>query len=84
MSDVTRGTLRRVSPLHRRELKLLVVLSFGMVLSGVGVFRMLSVAWTTRPLGLTAHLFYGTLGLLGLGVDAALAFSSFTVLGLFL
>jgi energy-coupling factor transporter ATP-binding protein EcfA2 len=86
MSDVTpkRDTLGRVSPLHRRELKLLVVLSFGMVLSGVGVFRMLSVSWSARPLGLTAHLFYGTLGTLGVGVDTALAFCSFTVLGLFL
>lgn len=86
MSDVTprRDTLGRVSPLHRRELKLLVVLSFGMVLSGVGVFRMLSVAWTDRPLGVTAHLFYGTLDVLGLGIDTALAFCSFAVLGLFL
>jgi hypothetical protein len=86
MTDVNSGwgTLGRVSPLHRRELKLLFVLSFGTLLSGVGVFRMLSVAWTERPLGLSAHLFYGTLGLLGLETDAALAFLSFAVVGLFL
>jgi hypothetical protein len=75
--------LQGLSPVHRRELKILFVLTPLMLVSGAGVFLMLAEAWNERPLGLSFHIFYGAAHVLGIDPHDLFIFGSFLFIGLF-
>jgi hypothetical protein len=77
--------LKGLSPVHKRELIVLFVLTPVMLVSGAAVFQMLGEVWgpANKPYGITHHLFYSASLVLGLDPRSILVFASFIFIGLF-